>query len=152
MLNNLRKHALLPSVRRWDSMFDSVMGKLDLFPGEELHSELNDYIHPEIEITEHAVTVRISLPGFTKQEISVEIENDLLTVRTEHAAESHPHHAKGQKMLRSERLHTEVTQTVRLPGNIKCTNASAVYADGVLTVRIPRENNNCAFSRKIEVK
>ena len=70
MLNNLRKHALLPTVRRWDSMFDSVMGKLDLFPGEELRSELDDYIQPDIEVTEQAVTVRVALPGYSKQEIT----------------------------------------------------------------------------------
>ena len=78
MLNNLRKHPLLPAVRRWDSMFDSMMGKLELFPGEELHSELDEYIHPDMEISEQSVTVRIALPGFVKDEISLEIENEAL--------------------------------------------------------------------------
>ena len=152
MLNNLRKHALLPAVRRWDSMFDSMMGKFDLFPGEELRSEWDDYIHPDVEITEQAVTVRMALPGYSKQEITVEIENDLLTVRAEHSAENNSHHDKNKKILRSERVHSEIAQSVRLPGNIKCAQASAVCSDGVLTISIPRENCNCASTRKIEVK
>ena len=77
MLNNLKKHSFLPAVRRWDNMFDSVMGKLDLFPGEELRSELDAYIHPDIEVSENYVNIRMALPGYTKDEIEVEIENDL---------------------------------------------------------------------------
>ena len=152
MLNNLRKHALLPTVRRWDSMFDSVMGKLDLFPGEELRSELDDYIQPDIEVSEQAVTVRVALPGYSKQEITAEIENDMLNIRAEHSSECNGHHCKGKKMLRSERLHSEFCQSIRLPGDVKSNQASAVCNDGVLTVSIPRENSNCTCSRKIEVK
>ena len=60
MLNSFRKPALVPAVRRWDSMFDSVMSKLDLLPGEDLHSDLDDYIHPDIEISESTVVVRMA--------------------------------------------------------------------------------------------
>lgn len=151
MLNNLKKHSLLPAVRRWDSMFDSVMGKLDLFSGEEMRSELDDYIHPDMTVTETAVTVRLALPGFSKENIHVEIENDILNVRSEHAEGCHCH-CKGKKMLRNERLHSEYFQSVRLPGNIKNTEASAIYKDGVLTVSIPREACQCTHTNKIAVK
>lgn len=151
MLNNLRKHPLLPAVRRWDSMFDSVMGKLDLFPGEELRSELDDYGHPEIDVTDKAVTVRMALPGYSKDEITVEIENDLLYVRAECSGEC-PSHCKGKKVLRSERIHAEFTQSVRLPGDVRTEQATAVSKDGILTVSIPRETANMVHTRKIEVK
>ena len=151
MLNHLKKHPLLPVVHRWDSMFDSVMGKLDLFPGEELHSELDDYIHPEIEMSENAVIVHLAMPGYSKKEITVEIENDLLTVRAEHSENCNAH-CKGKKMLRSERLLSEFAQSVRLPGNIKGSEATAVCADGILTVSIPRESCKCHQTRHIEVK
>ena len=55
MLNNLKKPFHLPAAHRWDSMFDSVMGKLDLFTGEELRSELDEYNHPDMEVTDSAV-------------------------------------------------------------------------------------------------
>lgn len=151
MLNNLRKHSLLPVVRRWDSMFDSVMGKLDLFNGEEMRSELDDYIHPDMTVTDNAVTVRIALPGISKENINVEIENDLLTVRTEHNENVHCH-CKGKKLLRNERIHSEYFQSIRLPGNIKSTEAAANCKDGILTVSIPRETCGCTHSSKIEVK
>ncbi|MBR2356724.1 MAG: Hsp20/alpha crystallin family protein [Lentisphaeria bacterium] len=151
MLNNLKKHSFLPAVRRWDNMFDSVMGKLDLFPGEELRSELDAYIHPDIEVSENYVNIRMALPGYTKDEIEVEIENDLLTVRAEHANDK-PCRCKGKKILRSERIHTEFFQSVRLPGNVKSAEAAARCCDGVLTVSIPREVSPKGISRKIEVK
>ena len=151
MLNSLKKHSLLPAVRRWDTMFDSVMGKLDLFSGEEMRSELDDYIHPDMTITENAVTVRLALPGFCKENIHVEIENDTLHVRSEHTEGGHCH-CKGKKLLRNERLHSEYFQSVRLPGNIKPADSTAIYKDGVLTVSIPREVCNLQHTSKIAVK
>lgn len=151
MLSHLKKHPLLPAVRRWDSMFDSVMGKLDIFPGEEFRADLDDYIRPEIEVTDQAVTVHLALPGYCKDEISVEIENDLLSVRAEHSADC-PNRCKGKKILRNERIHTEFYQCVRLPSDVKSAEANAVCRDGILIVSIPRENCSCNLSRKIEVK
>ena len=151
MLNNLKKPFHLPAAHRWDSMFDSVMGKLDLFTGEELRSELDEYNHPDMEVTDSAVTVRLAMPGYSKEEINVEIENDLLTVRAEHSTDGCKD-CKGKKMLRNERIHTEFIQSVRLPGKIKAANAAAVCSDGVLTVSIPRENMQAVAARKIEVK
>ena len=151
MLNNLKRHALLPAARRWDTMFDSVMGKFDLFPGEELRSELEDTLRPDIELTDQAVTIHLALPGYTKKDISVEIENDMLHIRAEHNCEA-PCAGKVKKILRSERVHTEYSQSLRLPGNIKSQQATAACSDGVLTVSIPRENCSCSQLRKIEVK
>ena len=151
MFNNLKKHALLPAMRSWDNMFDSMLGKLDLFPGEELHPELEYAIQPEVEVTENAVTVRMALPGFSKEELTVEIENDQLSVCGEHHKDS-PCACKGKKILRSERTFAEFSQRVHLPGDIKNDGANAIYCDGILTVSIPRENKTAAFSRKIEVK
>ena len=151
MLNNLRKHPMLPSVPRWDNMFDSVMGKLDLFPGEELHSSFDERLRPEIEICDTAVNVRIAVPGFSKDELTVEIENDLLTVKGEHCSGKECC-CKDKKVLRNERIHTEFSQSIRLPGDVKNAEASAVCCDGVLTVSIPREITTATLSRKIEVK
>ena len=151
MLNNLKKHALLPAMRRWDSMFDSMLGKLDLFPGEELHPEVEYGVQPDVEVTEQAVTVRMALPGFCKKEFNVEIENDLLSVCGKHEEDS-PAHCKGKKILRNERIFAEFCQRVNLPGDVKGSDAKAVYCDGILTVCIPRENKKNALTRKIEVK
>ena len=151
MLNNLKKHSMLPAMRRWDSMFDSVMGKLDLFNGEEMHCDLDDAIRPDMHVTDNAVTVRFAMPGVCKEAINVEIENDFLNVRTEHSEKKHCC-LKGKKMLRNERLHSEYYQSVRLPDNVKNSEAAASYKDGILTVSIPRENCGCHHSSKIEVK
>ncbi|MBO5924436.1 MAG: Hsp20/alpha crystallin family protein [Lentisphaeria bacterium] len=151
MLNNHKKHSFLPAVRRWDSMFDSVLGKLDFFNGEEMRSELDDYIAPDMIVTDNAITVHIALPGFCRENIHVEIENDFLNVRSEHTDGGHCH-CKGKKILRSERMHNEYFQSVRLPGNIKSQEASAIYKDGILTISIPRENCSCKSTSKIEVK
>ena len=150
MLNNLRKPFHLPPAHHWDSMFDSMMGKLELFPGEELHSELDEYIQPDMEISEQAVTLRIALPGFFKDEISLEIENESLHVRAEHKATAASH--KGKKLLRGERIHAEINHSLRLPGDIVSAKANAVYKDGVLIVSVPRAGSNSCHIRKIEVK
>ena len=101
MLNNLRKPFHLPPAHHWDSMFDSMLGKFELFPGEELNSEVDGTFRPEVEVTDQAVVVRIAMAGFSKNEITVEIENDVLHVHAERTTGCNDEKCKGKKMLYS---------------------------------------------------
>ncbi len=132
-------------------MLDAVMSRFDPFPGEELRSELDEFSHPDIEVNEQNVVARLSMPGFRKEDVTVEIENDMLHVRAERTAEPAKNGGK-HKVIRSERFMSEFAQSVRLPVAVKGAEATALYRDGVLTVSAPREIAAGMLSRKIEVK
>lgn len=153
MLSNLRKATWLPAVRRWDSVFDAVMNHFDPFSGEELNPDFDGPAAPEIIVTDQSVTVRMALPGFAKEEISIEVENDVLHVRAEHSKKCDDELCKGRKMLRCERSHSAFAQSLRLPADVKEDEAAACSCDGILTVTIPRADAAKQLPRrKIEVK
>jgi len=89
------------------------------------------------------VIVRASLPGFNKDDVSVELDKGVLTITGEHTEESE---SKGERYYRRERRVGSVSRRIALPGTIGEGEAEAEFKGGVLTVRVPRATE--ADSRK----
>ncbi len=82
---------------------------------------------------EDKVVIEAEMPGFTKDEIEVTVENDVLTITAERkAAES-----DGKKHL-NERRYTRVERSVALPATVDEEKISGNLKDGVLTLRLPK--------------
>lgn len=94
---------------------------------------------------EKEVVVRAELPGFTPEEVKVEVTGDHLTVEAEHkeAAEK-----KDEK--EAEQSYTHVKRVVTLPPEVELEKAEALFRNGVLEVHLPRKAE--ALARRIEVK
>lgn len=81
------------------------------------------------------VYVRASLPGYDKERISLEINDNVLTLRAEHAEEKEE---KSEKFYRRERRFGSVSRSITLPTEVRENDATAELKDGVLTITIPR--------------
>jgi len=93
------------------------------------------------------VIVRAPVPGFDPDQIDVSIQSDCLTVRgsveaEEERDEEHVH-------VREWRAGS-FSRTVRLPANIRGDAATAEFKNGVLTVHLPKAEEE--ISRRIEVR
>lgn len=78
--------------------------------------------------------VRLEAPGMARDDLDVRLEGNLLTLagkREFHREE------KGEDFLWEEREEGRFTRTLRLPGPVQ-DKVDAVYADGVLTVKLPK--------------
>lgn len=95
---------------------------------------------------EKEVVVRAELPGFTPEEVKVEVKGELLTVEAEH--KEVPEKEKGKE--KAERTYARVRRVVTLPPEVEPEKAEAVYRHGVLEVRLPFKPE--AVGRRIEVK
>lgn len=82
-----------------------------------------------------SVYVRASLPGFAKEEVSIEVHDSVLSIRAEHNEEREE---KSEKFYRRERRFGSLSRSIALPSPVREGEASAELKDGVLTVRIPR--------------
>jgi HSP20 family protein len=95
-----------------------------------------------------AFLVRAELPGFRKEDLSVEVNDGLLTVtghsKTETKAES-----QEAKALTSER---RVTRTISLPEQVKVDAIKAKYENGILTVTLPKVEEAKPRQIAIDVK
>ena len=93
------------------------------------------------------VVVRASLPGLKPEDISVTLEDRLLTIQGDTASDSEVE--KGDYLLRERRV-GRFSRSLRLPNSVDADKAQPTYENGVLTVTIPRQESG--NSRRLEVK
>jgi HSP20 family protein len=92
----------------------------------------------QIDVAEYddEIVVTADLPGFEKADIDLSIAGDALTIRADRDVQAE--HDSGN-YVRRERRHRSVRRTVPLPATVREDETSASYANGVLTVTLPRE-------------
>jgi HSP20 family protein len=81
------------------------------------------------------VVVVADLPGFDRDEVSVEADAHRLRVEAERDEESE---VEEQDYYRRERSTERLRRTVQLPVEVDAGGADASYEDGVLSVRLPK--------------
>ena len=97
-----------------------------------------------------AFLVRAELPGFRKEDLSVEVNDGLLTVtghrKTETKADDKD--AKANAVTEERR----VSRTISLPEQIKADAIEAKYENGILTVTLPKREEAKPRQIAIDVK
>jgi len=96
---------------------------------------------------ENETLVRAELPGFTPEEVRVELLGNRLTIEAEHNT-APP--AEGAAEARTEREHVHVRRVITVPEGIDPEKVEANYRNGVLEVHLPRVPG--AVPRRIAVK
>lgn len=85
--------------------------------------------------TEAAYMVETDLPGMAPTDITVEVEGPYVVVKGERHAE---HEETKEGVKRAERTFGKFYRRVMLPETAKAEEAEARYANGVLTVTVPK--------------
>lgn len=91
--------------------------------------------------------VEVDLPGYKKEEISVEFNDDVLTVKAEHVEEEKNEEVK--YFYRSRKC-SEFMRQIRF-SNVDHEKIDAAFKDGVLTVALPQKEHHETVN-KIDVK
>ena len=104
--------------------------------------------------TEDAFVVEADLPGVHQENIDVNFEQGTLTISGRRASTLPAvEQGKGAQKLRvyaAERLSGAFSRSIRLPEYVDGDQIRATFANGVLTVHIPKANG--ALPRKIAVQ
>ena len=87
-----------------------------------------------VETDEHLV-LRADLPGISKEDVNIEVKDNVLTVSGERKAE---HEDPADGYYRIERAFGSFSRSLTLPHGIDSSAISADFTDGVLEVRIPK--------------
>ncbi len=95
------------------------------------------------------VVVRASLPGVKAEDVSVSIEDDVLTI-TGHT-ETEEEHKEGAYLMR-ERRTGSFHRSLRLPDTVDSDRAESSYESGVLTIKLPKIESKKAKQLTVEVK
>ena len=85
--------------------------------------------------TEDHFVLRADLPGLSEEDVSIELEDNLLTVSGERKSE---HEDKGEGYHRVERASGRFARSLTLPEGVDPEAIEASFDRGVLEVRIPK--------------
>ena len=92
--------------------------------------------------------VEAELPGYTKDQVHVELEDGMLSISAEKTEEDENEKEKGKYHLR-ERCYSQVSRRFTLPSGIDSTKVEAKMEDGVLYLSIPKAEQ--AQARRITI-
>jgi len=104
-----------------------------------------------IDVTEkdNAYEVKADIPGVKKEDINVRIDGNVVQIDAQVKREKETR-GNGDKVLRSERYYGNVSRTFSLADDVEDSKAEAKYADGVLTLALPKRTT--AASKKVTVQ
>jgi HSP20 family protein len=85
--------------------------------------------------TDGEFVLKADLPGLSEEDITIELEDNILTVAGERKAE---HETRGEGFYRVERAFGSFSRSLTLPKGVDAESVSAGFDRGVLEVRIPK--------------
>jgi HSP20 family protein len=101
----------------------------------------------DIAVEKDSVVVKADLPGLTKDDVSVTLQDNYLTIRGEKKQETEQ---KETNYFLSERAYGSFARTIELPLAVDANKIEARFKDGVLQVTLPKTEE--AKPKQIEVK
>lgn len=99
--------------------------------------------------TKDALLIKAELPGMTEQDITVQVENGVLTIEGERKLEKDTEE-KGYRRI--ERSYGSFFRTFMLPPNVQSEKIAANYVNGVLELTIPKKEEAKPRTIAVDVK
>jgi HSP20 family protein len=94
-----------------------------------------------------AVKIVAEVPGVNPEDVKISLENNILTLRGEKKQQAEE---KSERVHRYERTYGTFERSFSLPSSVDPDRIAANYANGILTVSIPKAER--ARPREIPVK
>lgn len=143
------------ALTKWNPLFADLAGTRDhlnrLFGGllETEGVTTTGQWAPVVDIIEHehAITIKAELPGIDPKDVSVTIDNNVLTLRGERHREKE---VKNGNYHRMERTYGTFARCFALPASLDVENVKADFANGLLTIAFPKKES--AKTRTVEVR
>jgi HSP20 family protein len=143
-IRNMRKEkggAEMKSMVRWDPFreLDSLRDEFGRFfgPGFLGRGETGMW-SPAVDVIEEVDTIvlKAELPGMSPDEVEIECEDDLLTIKGERKFEEK---SETEGHRRIERGYGRFERSFGMPKTAKLDAIDATFKDGILEIRVPKE-------------
>lgn len=129
--------------REVDTIFDQFFNRSgDNNSGSAVWAPRTDLVE-----TDNAYRLHLDVPGMTKEDISINLQNNTLTVSGTRAAEQTD---EGDEYVRVERTFGNFHRTFTLPEAVDAENIEATYDNGVLEISVPKTKKTAR--RQIEIQ
>jgi HSP20 family protein len=122
----------------WEGLFPGRSGRAvgDLFREWPLSTRAGAFV-PAVDLSENDThyTITVEIPGVQKDDVHVELQDDMLVIHGEKKSEREEKKDRGRYL---ERSYGSFSRSFTLPSDADAERLEASFKDGVLTVRMPR--------------
>jgi len=124
---------------------------LQLFDTSVGRRPFNGAFAPAIDVSEDKdnVIVKADLPGLSKDDIEISLQDNVLTLRGEKKEESE---TKEKNFYRMERVHGVFSRAFELPATVNASKVAATFKDGVLHITLPKSEEAKPKQIKVNVQ
>jgi HSP20 family protein len=143
----------MANITRFDPFAELAPFSSDFFKGLMLQPffkslEMEPQIRVDVSEDDKAYTVKAEIPGVNKEDITVSIDGNMVSISAEVKKESEE--KEGKKVIRSERYYGRMARSFTLDENVDQGAAQAKYSDGVLQLILPKKPG--ANSKTIQIQ
>ncbi len=130
----------------FDGWFDDFM---PMFSRKEM-KEFNSIMKTDVKETEKDFILDVDLPGFKKEDVNLNLENGYLTIsaKREHKVDNEN---RKENFVRRERSFGQFSRSFYV-GDVEQDEIEAHLENGILTIKLPKEEEKKAKSNRIEIK
>lgn len=89
--------------------------------------------------------IELAIPGFKKEEVKVDLENEILTISAENKSEKEE---TTRRYTRKEFSYGSFSRSFQLPKAVNADKTEAKYENGVLKLTIPKKEEALSKARK----
>lgn len=131
-LQHSAAHAFTPVQREFNRLFEQL--------GEGWESFAAFRMAPSMDAveTKHGLEITLELPGLSREDVTITVDGDLLTVSGEKKA---AHVTKHRAYRVGERSYGEFNRSIYLPRSVDGGKIKATMADGVLKIAAARRSD-----------
>jgi HSP20 family protein len=128
-------------------LFDGFFDGRGFFRDRYTESE-EAFWYPSMDVseTDTAIIVRAELPGMTKKDVDISLQDNVLTVQGEKKRKKKTKH---ENFYRVERSFGHFCQSFTLPAAVEQDKVKATFAHGVLSITLPKTES--AKPRRIAI-
>ncbi|CAG8655518.1 16092_t:CDS:2 [Dentiscutata erythropus] len=136
--------------------FENSMSRLfdDFFKDLNIERQSNNFVTRssrvplDIHEGEKEFTVCAELPGVTKEQVNLNIRENMLVISGE--TKKDEEHKEGNTHIQ-ERRYGSFSRAIALPRSAKTSDITAKFEHGILEVKIPKDENN-ESRKKIDIQ
>lgn len=90
----------------------------------------------ELTETEEALFLKVELPGLEAKDVDIEVTENTVSIRGERKSESK---SDENGVTRTEFYYGSFERMIPLPARVENTNVTAEYKDGILSLQLPKK-------------
>lgn len=93
-------------------------------------------------------TLEFAAPGLKKEDFKIDLDNYVLTISSEKKQEKNE---KESNYSRKEFVYNSFSRSFTLPRTVNIEKIKADYSDGILSIALPKKEEEVRLTRQIEI-